>query len=208
MKIEVRVEKKQALLMIGVFLMVAGALAVYAYNISGAGSNPPVFGHSADEIMVNMSDGQLAFLSDLVSSRLPECAEGQAATYNSEDGWGCISIPTAASISGNLIFNQHTETQCISLGGTVVTSNNVKFCKFTGTKVNQDSGCPSGWALYNSWSTTTGKTCSNGELNFWARDSCETGQHAWADKARESCQYEGVKGMETCYATYAEVGCY
>ncbi len=47
MKIEVNIDKKILMIVIGIFLIGAG---VYAYNASGTGGTPNVAGHSVDEM--------------------------------------------------------------------------------------------------------------------------------------------------------------
>lgn len=52
MKIEVNIEKKYVFLILGVILLIGGAIFVYAYkaNPTATSGNPAVFGHSVDEI--------------------------------------------------------------------------------------------------------------------------------------------------------------
>lgn len=50
MKIEVNIEKKYALAILGLLVIIASLIVGYAYNSNGAGGNPTVAGHSVDEI--------------------------------------------------------------------------------------------------------------------------------------------------------------
>jgi hypothetical protein len=50
MKIEVNIEKRYALMLLGFALLLAGVFFVYAYNSGGSGGTPSVMGHSVDEI--------------------------------------------------------------------------------------------------------------------------------------------------------------
>ncbi|MBX4211941.1 hypothetical protein KW787_00595 [Candidatus Pacearchaeota archaeon] len=73
MKIEVKIEKRYALLIIGLLLVFGGVFAVYAFNSNPA--NPSKLGHSADEVQGTVVGGGMAFgdaLSlDQKSSALP-----------------------------------------------------------------------------------------------------------------------------------------
>jgi hypothetical protein len=50
MKIEVNLEKRYALMLLGFAFVLAGVIVVYAYNSGGSGGTPSVMGHSVDEI--------------------------------------------------------------------------------------------------------------------------------------------------------------
>lgn len=125
-----------------------------------------------------------------------------------------------------LVFNQHTESQCTSAGGTVVTDGGSnKFCRFS------SYSCPSGWTQYFSWSTTLSQTCNgtspalpnpfadtllNGSLNLpCSGSSCTTGSHAFDNIGIETCSYEQARfdfscpsTTLTCTASRTQVGCY
>src|SRR3989344_5766094 len=52
MKIAINISKKYFFLILAGILILAGVIAVYAYN---SGRSPSVFGHSAEELEVNIS---------------------------------------------------------------------------------------------------------------------------------------------------------
>lgn len=99
----------------------------------------------------------------------------------------------------NLVYNVHTDIQCIATGGNVVDDGaGNKMCKFTA------SSCLSGWAQYNNWSSTNqtsvnyvnevalGTSCGTGDRSNptqvcrLSTSLCESGNHTWGDIARES----------------------
>ena len=56
MKIEVNLEKKYLFFVFAILLIFAGFVLVFAYNPSFSGGNPPVLGHSADEVNVQIGN--------------------------------------------------------------------------------------------------------------------------------------------------------
>lgn len=105
---------------------------------------------------------------------------------------GIVALPSNALYQGSLVY-PHTETDCINNGGTLMNSSGVAtttgsgyFCRF------DSSSCPSGWAQYGNWTTTTPYTA----YYFYANPYCSgdntnvtTGSHAWANIAPETTPY-------------------
>ncbi len=75
MKIEVDFSKTKLFIILGVVLLLAGTFFVYAYGTN----NPPVFGHTIQEV-----DGIT-------------CSAGQAVTRTNASGWSCVSITSGSS---------------------------------------------------------------------------------------------------------------
>jgi hypothetical protein len=68
MKIEVNVTKSRMSLIIGIIFIIGGIVLGYAYNsnFNSNSANAPVFGHSADELNVNI-DGQIMTLQEAIN---------------------------------------------------------------------------------------------------------------------------------------------
>jgi len=105
---------------------------------------------------------------------------------SSAGGWQIVG--GEASAGDGLVYNLHTKADCEALRGDVTdTDVSAKQCRF-----NLPS-CPSGWTRYQSWSNTTAISllpaqCIN--TCWWGRwyYNCDTGSHAWANMATETCQ--------------------
>lgn len=106
---------------------------------------------------------------------LPTCADGKILIAQA-GGWICGDPGYAPAPAVWLVNNQHTESQCTSLSGTVVADGSNKFCRFNG------GSCPSGWAPYKNWTETnpgSGNGCTY----------CTTASHGWSNTAIETCSY-------------------
>lgn len=70
MKIEVGFRKKYSFALFALLLVVAGLVTVFAYNanFNSPASSAVNVGHSADEVVVRMSDGSLRTVQELLSS--------------------------------------------------------------------------------------------------------------------------------------------
>ncbi len=114
----------------------------------------------------------------------------------------------------DLVYNQHTATNCTNQGGTVVDDGSGNsFCKFT------TNSCPSGWNQYLEWSTTIPRTCGPCGSMYCNRVPVTTDSHNWDNVVQESrtykcpirsggmCDYISVP-TNYCYATIVEIGCY
>ena len=178
-------------------LTILSVAVVYGYGTT----NPPVFGHSLEELNLGIYD-----------------CEGDAIT-KIDFGTGTVTC-TGSGPGLDLIYGIHSSEQCTNLGGTVVNT----ICKFSG------SSCRAGWTQYGSWSTTSSNTATcdpysettfDGETSCgstWAAAiTCDTGSHVFSNVATESCTtaYSSSYCDTTCsthivstYATVTEVGCY
>jgi hypothetical protein len=83
MKIELNISKKYFFIILASVLLLGGLFITYAYGTN----DPPVFGHSANEI-----DG------------FPNCNAGQALTHSSS-GWSCVSSSTSGGFTNVAIFD-------------------------------------------------------------------------------------------------------
>jgi hypothetical protein len=103
----------------------------------------------------------------------PNCNSGDREIYREQLAVLCAGIdpPQNPLYQGDL-FYPHTEADCVSGGGEVVTvEGSVKICRFN------RSTCPAGWVRYKNWTKTTavsGKCCT-------------APGHDWANIAPESC---------------------
>ena len=184
-------------------LTILSVAVVYGYGTS----NPVAFGHSLEELNLGVYD-----------------CEGDAIT-KIDFGTGTVTC-TGSGPGLDLIYGIHSSEQCTNLGGTVVDAGAGDICKFTA------SSCRAGWTQYGSWSTTTSNTatCDKCDLAFvykeeeecscspWSTPiTCDTGSHAFANTARESCTTDYYHNYcdatcsthtVTASATVTEVGCY
>ena len=152
------------------------------------------------------------------------------------DGWGetapfcyyCITNDTCDADTWDGVIcakggtplhgGNHTEEQCESWNGEVVTlENGARICKFnSGT-------CPNGWNQYENWSTTIPATApiESIEWQTWITP-VYTGSHNWGNVEQENfyCHYLNSQ-KTTCYkgynnsyggldvyATITQIGCY
>ncbi len=83
----------------------------------------------------------------------------------------------------------HNKRHCNNKGGTVKKAGSASVCRLSGTS------CPTGWTRYKSWGTTK-KGSGSGRKR--CSTSCTTGEHAWADKGIENCQYRKRKRIGKC----------
>ena len=135
--------------------------------------------------------------------------EVRADTYCDRQGNNCFSpsdVGAPGDDDGDMLVNGfHTEQQCETLGGEVVTEDGATFCRF------DNGSCPSGWNVYDNWRTTTSNTCSAGFC------SCSTGGESWSSHSVPSCYYDPAGAADTscapwgssnCFATVEQVGCF
>ncbi len=135
----------------------------------------------------------------------------------------CKDVTGVTSTQFDLVYGIHSSTQCTNLGGTVVSSGGDKLCRF--------ASCPTGWARFKEWSTTSSNsaTCKlyyrdaqfTGpyicRASFSSPITCNTGSHEFSNQAAESCSANapGVKYCNGCNvksvttsATTTQRGCY
>lgn len=145
------------------------------------------------------------------------CTAGQIP--KSQGGaWVCEDDESGGDYTGPLVSGGKSGMDCSASGGTPweISSGNY-VCYFPRNLLVEtviffipldDWSCPSGWSAYNNWTKTTTKTCTGGSCG--APTSCNTGGHAFADTARETCTYrynnDGCKNG-TCKATMDAMGC-
>lgn len=174
----------------------------------------------------------------------PTCTgTGKALQWDGRE-WSCNSSPPPPTCSGannalqwdglsyvcadlgggglgstlDLVYGQHSSSQCESLGGSVLSSGAGKFCRFS------RPSCPTGWAPYRNWSHTTSVSCTGAQsvpshCGGSSSRRCTTGSHSWSDQAIEVCRYfsggqagdgqcEVSPSGFTCRATVTQIGCY
>jgi hypothetical protein len=135
----------------------------------------------------------------------------------SSSSWSCLGINGGSSPSctasrnnpASLVNSVHTEASCVSAGGEVVASDvSYNQCRFNA------SSCPSGWAAYGHWTTTTPgtipassvRTC--GSCSISACSAGVTGSHAWANTATiESGASQTDEWTNTVGACYSAPSC-
>jgi len=67
----------------------------------------------------------------------------------------CKLLGSYLGVTGALVNDYHTQSQCTAAGGTVVSDAGYNFCRF------DQRMCPSGWTRYKDWSaTSTDVACS------------------------------------------------
>ncbi len=137
-------------------------------------------------------------------ANLPTCTQGQTLVADAAGVWVCGTATTPPTTSW-LVNNQHSESQCTSLGGTVLTDGSGgKFCQFTA------SACPSGWAKHQNWAAYRVTTTPCGQ------STCTSPARAWSNTAGAPAQNtscRGINGSDSwtpfqCTSAMNQVGCY
>tara|TARA_B100000745_G_C20078269_1_gene368304 strand:+ start:221 stop:889 length:669 start_codon:yes stop_codon:yes gene_type:complete len=155
---------------------------------------------------VAITSGGTLIVSNICNADQSTCGTVEEFLATSTSGGG--------STPGNLFANQHTETQCTSLGGEVVAVGGETICRFP------QNSCPSGWTNFSDWSTTENRSCTG--TGYWGCSvgTVNTGSHPWSNIAPESVTYRtnGIKvdgenqcqsyTTLTCSATVTQIGCY
>ncbi|MES2749077.1 MAG: hypothetical protein V4606_01665 [Patescibacteria group bacterium] len=136
---------------------------------------------------------------------LPLCTNGQTLVADATGTWICGTPVATPPPTSWLVNNQHSESQCTSLSGTVLTDGSGnKYCRFT------RNSCPAGWAPHQNWAAygVTTSTCGSG--------SCTSPARAWSNTAGAPSQFTSCRGINgsdgwtpfTCYSAKNQVGCY
>lgn len=96
-------------------------------------------------------------------------------------------IEPLLALMDNLAGGMHKAVACYAFAGaTVVDASGVKVCRIPG------DSCPSGWTKFQSWSTTTARTCPSG---CHSSGGGSTGSHPWSniDPSSETCSWKKRK---------------
>ena len=106
-------------------------------------------------------------------------------------------MKTSSAVSPLITGGAHDESECTAAGGTPTMDGAERFCKFV------RSSCPSDWAQYQNWSTTTAESKKGKTENSCpgAKD-CATSSHDWGNIARESCNYTDALWNSSSYEGY------
>ena len=172
--------------------------------------------------------GTCKYIDGCSGSTLPS-VENYAAGTDCGSGKECDGNGNCVEL---LVNGDHTVSDCVNQGGTVVQSGSNKFCRF-----NQHY-CPSYWSNYQDWSTTSPNTCTSrsayeGTCEYdghWITGpscygtdgeevSCTTASHSWSNTPREECTSKvGMCLYDSgCYHEYwyyhcdaniDQIGCY
>jgi len=187
-----------------------------------------VFAAATWQTTAGIEDGQIISAAQLKENldylyerSLPVCPEGSVLLATADQGWECGDAQAPEPEDVWLVNDQHTETQCSSLGGQVLAvGGGNRICRFT------RGICPTGWAQYRDWKTTGVNTCNGRSGNPCWATSCSTGSMAWSDSdvnAGGTCNYrtgggrqgDGPDGNQcegqitaVCVPTITQVGCY
>jgi type II secretory pathway pseudopilin PulG len=148
-------------------------------------------------------------------SNLSKSLEGKICAVEKKlvEAIGGVTESCNPAYSNEKLYQEgHTERHCTMLGGTKVTADGQKICRFNG------ANCPGGWTQFKNWSTTENKTCGatlerGGSVNNNAWNACRqnaalisrcghgtsnsSGSHAWSNAAVESKAYQTL--MKICY---------
>ena len=135
---------------------------------------------------------------------LPTCADGKILIAQA-GGWICGDPGLAPAPAVWLVFDQHTEKQCTSLGGTLVTEGGKEFCRFSSRSV-----CPAGWSQYSAWGVYGHPVYGN----TWCEGSVGT-ENQWTNDVPHATYYCGSgctshNSADTfaCTAPTYQIGCY
>jgi len=196
MKIIIRIEKRNALIILGVSLVLIAILAV-----SGDYINPVTnVGHDLSEL----GSGELAINLNVTGDLIIKDIQMENLAIDSPvNNLINILCEGNGTYCPQLFNAKHGTSDCLHLGGNLTLdpdNSSITFCKVSG-------GCSAGWTQYKSWSTTSDNHCDSS--NNLCHD-CSTGRHAWSNKPREKCGWESGTFCENrdCYAGISEMGCY
>lgn len=116
MKVVVNLEKKYFYVLFGVLIIILGLLAINAYTSDlNAGSNPSVFGHSANEVMVQIGANQKTLQAAINSNDFNKSIiSGQCTGTGS--GW--TGLPVHYYVSTKDAIGQKSLPEC---SGTTIT---------------------------------------------------------------------------------------
>ncbi len=181
-----------------------GALSVFGrVYVQGVSAAPQVNSTAALEVDGFIAaTGYCAGNGQNCSGPLPTCSSGQTLVADASGSWVCGTATPVPPPTAWLVNNQHSESQCTSLGGTVLTDGSARFCRF-----NQAS-CPAGWAQYLQWTTTQGGGSACGSM-CWG--PCSLPRHAWSNTRPATCSEGRTTNCEnpgSCRAVPTQVGCY
>ncbi len=200
------------------FVLALLAVVLVGFHSLSASWTPAEFmppnGNAATPL--NTSSTTQSKTGNLAAVIFAATGEMRSNQYCDEMGQNCFSPGMVLNLAtatpqqpqnNNLVFNQHTHTQCTAAGGTVHNTGSVYVCQFNG------ASCPSGWARYEQWGATAARSCRNATCG----GGCTTGFHGFANMPIESCQYQFARdtargcdfgGMVTCTAAVTQVCCY
>jgi hypothetical protein len=146
MKIEVNIEKRYALAILGLLVIIASLIVGYAYNQSGTGGTPSSMGHSIDEIDWTKQ------IQNNVSAK-GFCINGDCKTNWSQVGGNYAGV--TLNVSGTVTIRWTSVSQvpwCASVTGTGVCGNNC----WTATCANGYAACAPGDIITTPTTVNTG----------------------------------------------------
>jgi hypothetical protein len=145
-KIKLNVSNKLLYSILAIILVIGISAVVYAYNPSGTGGNPAIFGHSADEINgVCMSDGTFCSATSNNDERFTIKAGTGKLCYDYPTTTGCTTQSEICSSTKQITVDPGTNklgvctSECldtIACNGKTITGCN------KGTIVNYNKGIP------------------------------------------------------------------
>ncbi|MDP3881753.1 MAG: hypothetical protein Q8Q31_02645 [Nanoarchaeota archaeon] len=99
MKLEVNITKTRFFSILGLILILAGAIATYAYTTTfdRTVAQAPTFGHSADETVVKMADGSFKTVQELLAGGVS--AGGGVSSVTGGTGISVSSVSGAVTVA-------------------------------------------------------------------------------------------------------------
>jgi hypothetical protein len=207
MKIVIKIEKRNAMIILAACLFLITIIAV-----SGTYTNPLTHvGHDLNELGPGELAIDLVIDGDLIVDNIQmENLIGGPSTNDLTS----ILCEAEGDYCMQLVYDDHGTSDCFHAGGELVQDPaddpDDYFCKIPGA-------CPSNWNQYKGWSETSRKSCSGTSGCAVGSGDCRTGSHEWSDRpGRETCTYykwethgltSGCK-KKTCKANWVYMGCY
>ncbi len=150
---------------------------------------------------------------------LPICADGKTLIAKAGN-WICGDPGLAPAPVSWLVNKQHSEAQCRSLKGEVVTEDGKNFCRFSGGSDPYNVRCPVGWVQYDGWGVY-GKPYLPGTTYSYHCDSVRGTEDTWTTNV-PSGYYTKTLGNEgdhggsgesdehtySCNVSVYAIGCY
>lgn len=115
MKIEVNIGKKNLFVVLGTILLLSGLIFVYAFNPSGTGGNPPVFGHDASEL----GPGRFSNLSSADMWVFPGLVQIEGLGFN-DDGARGVFVDSTGKLFSESVSGPESDVSLLDefVGGT------------------------------------------------------------------------------------------
>ena len=209
-KININLSSKVFYLLV---IIIIGAVVCIGIDVL-AENNPENMGHSLGEIAVfedcyngqvlKVYDGELVCDDDKsFSSERISVVQLNVSEICFEEGCS-EEWPYDYVVDIPLVYDDHTETDCIRKRGKIMEDDIYSFCKF------KMAECPFGWNQFLDWSTTIPiEDCNERIILPYTGPTYDTKFHEFSNTRQEvSYCYTGDPYISAIYAPITETGCY